>query len=102
MTGVPVEGDALSRWLGGEGRASLDGITGEALDVVGIIDRTLTVRYVNWTVPALTRDDVIGKCVLDLVPPGYQEIARETYLQVLRTGQGTRFETMYAVGESLL
>ncbi|MES1208610.1 MAG: PAS domain-containing protein [Pseudomonadota bacterium] len=101
MTGMPVEGDALSRWLVGEGRASLDGITGEALDVVGIIDRALTVRYVNWTGPALTRDAVIGKSVLDLVPPGYQEIARETYLQVLRTGQGTRFETMYADGESV-
>ena len=101
MTGVPGEGDALSRWLGAEGRASLDGITSEAPDVVGIIDPGLTIRYVNWTTPALTRDAVIGTCVLDLVPPDYQEIARDTYLQVLRTGQGTRFETMYASDASV-
>jgi two-component system cell cycle sensor histidine kinase/response regulator CckA len=102
MSGVAVEGDALSRWLVGAGRESLDGITGEALDIVGIIDPALTLRYVNWTLPALTRDEIIGKSVLDLVPPGYKEIARETYLQVLRTGQRTRFETMYADGQSLL
>jgi hypothetical protein len=45
---VSAEGDTLSRWLAGDGRATLDGIAGEALDVIGVIDRSLTIRYVNW------------------------------------------------------
>ncbi|HVT07270.1 MAG TPA: PAS domain-containing protein [Polyangia bacterium] len=102
MSGVPVEGDALSRWLMGEGRESLDGITGEARDVIAIIDRDLTLRYINWTMPASLREEIVGKSVLDLFPVGYKEIGRETYHQVLRTGQRTQFETMYAHGPSLL
>ena len=97
-----IEGDALSRWLVGDGRAALEGITGEALDVIGVIDRSLTVRYLNWTLPGLTREGVVGKSVLDLVPNNYREIARETYTEALRTGSRTRFETMYADGENLL
>ena len=102
MDGVVSEGDALSRWLAGDGRAALDGITGEALDVIGVIDRSLTVRYLNWTVPGLTRETIIGNSVLDLVPQGYRELARATYTEALRTGAGARFETMYADGENLL
>jgi len=102
MVGPGAEGDTLSRWLVGDGRAAIDAIAGEALDVIGVIDRSLTVRYVNWTHPGLTRDSVVGNSVLELVPQGYREIARETYTRVLRTGAGARFETMYADGESLL
>jgi PAS domain S-box-containing protein len=102
MDGVASEGDALSRWLAGDGRAALDGITGEALDVIGVIDRSLTVRYLNWTVQGLTREGIIGHSVLDLVPQGYRELARATYTEALRTGAGARFETMYADGENLL
>ena len=96
-----VEADALSRWLEDEGRATLDFITGEALDVIGVMDRQLTVRYLNWTIPGLTRESIIGNSVLDLVPPAYRETARETYTEALRTGTGGHFETMYADGDTL-
>jgi PAS domain S-box-containing protein len=89
------EGDVLDRWLRGEGLATLDGLTGEALDVVGVVDRDLVVRYVNWTAKGLTREGVIGNSVLDLAPPGYVDLSRAAYEEVLRTGVGTRFETMY-------
>ncbi len=95
-------GDPLSRWLAGDGRAALDGITGEALDVIGVIDRNLIVRYLNWTVPGLTLESVIGASVLELVPSGYRDIARDTYSRVLRTGKGARFETIYAEGDDFL
>ncbi len=91
-----MAGDSLSRWVTGDGQRILDVLMGEALDVVGIVDPELDVRYVNWTVPGLTREAVVGKSVLDLVPPGYRDIARDTYTAVLRTGAGTRFETIYA------
>src|SRR5688500_7891063 len=90
-----LQNEHLARWLSGEGLAALDAITGEADDIIGVMDRSLTVRYVNRTVPGLTREMVIGQSVLALVPPGYQDKARNVYTEVLRTGVGTRFETMY-------
>lgn len=98
-----VDGDSpLSRWLAGEGLATLDVITGAAMDVIGVMDRELIVRYLNWTTPGLTREGVIGKSVFELVPPDYREMARDTYTSVLATGKNTRFETMYKAGETVL
>jgi PAS domain S-box-containing protein len=99
MSGARAEADPLSHWLTSDGRRVLDVITGESIDVVGVVDPELTIRYVNWTVPGLTREVVVGNNVLDLVPPGYRDIARDTYTTVLRTGTGTRFETIYSDAE---
>ena len=95
-------GDPLSRWLDGPGLAALDAITGSALDVVGVIDRTLTVRYLNWTAPGLTREGVIGTSVLDLAPPDFREKARDTYERVLTTGVGARLEMLFRSHDSVL
>ena len=95
-------GDALSRWLSGAGLAALDGITGSALDVIGVIDRTLTVRYLNWTAPGLTREGVIGTSVLDLAPPDFREKAREAYEEVLATGIAKRLEMLFRNDENVL
>src|SRR3954468_5400103 len=95
-------GDALSRWLAGPGLAALDGIAGNALDVIGVIDRTLTVRYLNWTAPGLTREGVIGTSVLDLAPPDYRERARDAYERVLATGIGTRLEMLFRSHDNVL
>ncbi len=97
-----AEDDPLSQWLSGAGLAALDAITGGALDIVGVMDRELRVRYLNWTIPGLDRGSIIGGSVLDLVPPDYREIARETYQKVLDDGQGTRFETIYKDGDGFL
>jgi two-component system, cell cycle sensor histidine kinase and response regulator CckA len=93
--GSARDGDVLDRWLSGEGLATLDHLTGEALDVVGVVDRELVVRYVNWTAPGLTREGVVGGNVVDIVPPDYRDLSREVYQRVLRTGVGARFETNY-------
>src|SRR6186713_2563247 len=95
-------GDPLSRWLAGPGLAALDVITGNALDVIGVIDRSLTVRYLNWTAPGLTREGVIGTSVLDLAPPDYREKARDTYEQVLATGVGSRLEMLFRGQDNVL
>jgi PAS domain S-box-containing protein len=103
MSEARVEGgDALSRWLAGPGLAALDGITGNALDVVGVIDRALTVRYLNWAAPGLTREGVIGTSVLDLAPANFQDKARATYEQVLATGVGTRMEMLFRNDDNVL
>jgi PAS domain S-box-containing protein len=85
----------LSRWLASAGVATLDAILAQAPDVVGIMDPTLTIRYLNWTAPGLTRERLVGGSVLDLVPPAYREISQKAYLQVLETGEPTHFETLY-------
>ena len=61
MPGGEIDDDPLSRWLSGDGLTALDAITGEALDIVGVMDRQLTMRYVNWTAPGLTRESVVGR-----------------------------------------
>jgi two-component system cell cycle sensor histidine kinase/response regulator CckA len=102
MSGHPGDADVLSRWLAGDSGETLDGLLGHALDVVGVMDRELTIRYLNWTTPGLTRESVVGKSVLDLVPPGYRETARQVYTRVLETGAADRFETIYQNGDSAL
>lgn len=96
------EGDLLDRWLSGEPRAALESLAAEAADVIGIMDRELIVRYVNWTAPGLTREGVIGSTVFNLVPPAYTEIAREAFSTVLRTGVCASFETMFASTSGVL
>jgi PAS domain S-box-containing protein len=100
--GRPEDGDALSRWLAGAGLETLDGITGTALDVIGVVDRQLRVRYLNWAAAGLTREGVIGRSVLDLAPPDYVDMARDTYIKVLATGIGSRFEIMYRSNDDVL
>jgi two-component system, cell cycle sensor histidine kinase and response regulator CckA len=97
----PASGDALSRWLSGDGLAALDALTAEALDFIAILDRKLTVRYVNRTVPHLTREQIVGRGMLDLVPPDYREVSRAVYTKVLETGISTHIETMYKDGDDL-
>jgi len=97
-----IDDDPLSRWLRGDGLAALDGITGEALDIVGVMDRQLTVRYVNWTAPSLTREGIVGRSVFELIAPEYHELTRRTYTEVLETGVGARFETMYRSSDGVL
>jgi two-component system, cell cycle sensor histidine kinase and response regulator CckA len=95
MSGGRAERDLLARWLTGEGLATLDAIVRESPDVIGVLDPDLRIRYVNWTGPSLTREGVLGRSVIELTPPEHRELARDTYQRVLRTGVGTRFETMY-------
>ena len=87
--------DPWSRWLAGGGLEAIDAIASEALDVIGIMDQQLTLRYINWTGPSVTRAGILGRSVLELVPPDHLELARSTYRRVLESGVGTRFETMY-------
>jgi two-component system cell cycle sensor histidine kinase/response regulator CckA len=95
MGGARREPDVLDRWLSGEGLATLDALTRGAPEVLGVTDRDFIVRYVNWTAPGLARADTIGYSVFNLVPPGYQEVARECFERVLRTGTMASFETMF-------
>src|SRR5207237_747722 len=93
--------DPISRWLAGDGLSALDGVTAAALDIIGVFDRKLRLRYVNWTGPGMTREEALGRHALDLVAPDYRKIALDAYTSVLRTGVGTRFEVMCRAGDDV-
>jgi two-component system cell cycle sensor histidine kinase/response regulator CckA len=96
-----IQNEPLDRWLHGDGLAALEGITGKALDVIGVVDRDLRIRYLNWTAEGLRREDMVGGDAIDLAPPDYREIAAETYRGVLRSGEGARFDIVSEVGETV-
>lgn len=102
MSGGERGSDGLDVWLSGEGRAALEGIFEGCPDVIGVLDRELKIRHVNWAAPGLTREGLVGLSVLELVPPEYQRTAREVYTRVLETGVPERFETMYADPSGLM
>jgi PAS domain S-box-containing protein len=103
MSGARAEdGDALSCWLAGPGLEAVHGILGSAMDVLGVLDRQLTIRYLNWTAAGLKREDVVGLSVLDLAPPDHRELALSTYRKVLATGVSERFEMMYRNAAGIL
>jgi PAS domain S-box-containing protein len=101
MHGGKGDGDPISRWLEGGGPHSLDVLTGEALDIIGFCDRELTLRYINRTGPGMTRENAVGCNVIDMLAPESRQTAREVYTNVLQTGQGARFETMYRDGDDV-
>jgi PAS domain S-box-containing protein len=94
--------DALSRWLAADGLRVLDGLMAHALDVVGVLDAELRVRYLNWTAAGLKREDVLGQSVFALVPPEHYEVTRATYERVLATGVGEHFETIYQAEQGVM
>lgn len=102
MEGAVPREDALERWLRGEGLAALDGITGGALDVIVVVDRALQVRWLNWTGPGLTRERAVGMSALDLMPPGYRDIAHEVLVRTLSRGVGESFETLYRTEQGVM
>lgn len=72
------------------------------MDVIGVLDRDLTIRYLNWAAAGLERENLVGLSVLDLAPPDYKELAETTYRRVLATGQRERFEMMYSDAKGIL
>jgi PAS domain S-box-containing protein len=95
------EGDALSRWLSDQSWALLDTLLGEAHDIVAVVDHELTLRYINYTGPSVTREGVIGGDILALAPPDFRDMARTTYQKVLETGVAGRFDSMYHDGKNI-
>jgi len=88
--------------LSDDALAALDAIAGESPDVLGIVDRELIIRYVNWVAPGLTIEAVVGHSVFNLVPPEYARAARDAFEKVLHTGSASSFETMYGTPNGLI
>lgn len=94
--------DALGRWLAQGGRKAMDFAVGGLSVVLGVMDRNLRVRYINWTVPGLTPEGILGTDVLQLTPPEYQSTAREHYRKALDEGASSQFEIIYDDGGEVM
>jgi two-component system, cell cycle sensor histidine kinase and response regulator CckA len=101
MTGLPAADDLLARWLAGERLAALDDLTGEAQDYILVLDRELTVRYINRADRGLPRENLVGRNILELVRQDSREKSRNAYADVLRTGNAARFEAIYKDSDEL-
>jgi PAS domain S-box-containing protein len=59
-----------------------------------LLDPDLTIRSINRTL-ALTRDQVVGRSVLDFVPSAAREHARGALLEVIASGKATEYGSDY-------
>lgn len=62
-----------------------------------LLDTNYKIQFVNYTVPDLTVDQVIGKSVLDFVPVDDSQIAVDCFDRVRHSGNSDRYETKYIV-----
>ncbi len=70
-------------------------LTEHSPDHMMLLDRELRIQSINHTVPDLKKEDVIGKSVLDFVPPKYHRDVGDSIRSVFETAEWGRFETEY-------
>ncbi|MFH1723866.1 MAG: PAS domain S-box protein [Elusimicrobiota bacterium] len=64
-------------------------------DHIMLLDKDFRIRFINRTVPDLTKEEVIGRSNFDFIPPAYERVARECYKRVLKTGMPDSYSTEY-------
>ena len=74
-------------------------LTDNSPDHIMLLDTDHTIRFINHTVPDLTKEQVIGKSILDFMPSDYHQMALECFERVIQSCKPDRFETMYFTGE---
>ncbi len=86
--------DTLGKWLRDGGLATLDRFVGGSKEAIGVIDTGYILRYVNWTVPGISRGSMVGQSVFSMLPPSYEGEARACFDRVLSSGEPDQFETI--------
>ena len=61
-------------------------------DFIALVDRDLTITYLNQSVSNLNPQDMFGTSLLDYIQPEFHELVRERNDAVFATGETTRFE----------
>ena len=59
-----------------------------------IVGKDHNIEYINYPVPGLKHEDVVGRCVYDFVQPEYHDTARKTIESVFATGEPGNFESI--------
>lgn len=68
-------------------------------DNIMLLGRDLRIRFINWTVPELTVEQVIGTLPYDYAPPSERERLRELHQSVLDGGPPARLETEFVAND---
>jgi PAS domain S-box-containing protein len=68
-------------------------------DNIIVLDRDERIRFINWTVPDLTVDQVLGTLPYDYVPPSHRERLRACYQGVLASGAERRVTIEYVADD---
>jgi PAS domain S-box-containing protein len=76
-----------------ESEAKWRSITENSPDHILMMDKDAKILFINYTVPDLTVDEVIGKSYYDFVQEEFKEIQRKYLKEVMETGKPRRFET---------
>jgi len=64
----------------------------EAPDIIFTVDRNRRILYINKVPSGITREESIGKDVLDYVSPEYHNIVKNTIEKVFQTGEPDFYE----------
>ena len=70
-------------------------ITKYTPDHILMMDKDAKILFINYTVPDLSIDEVIGMSIFDFVQKEYQELQRNVYDKILNNGEPRQFETGY-------
>ena len=65
-----------------------------------LIDLDFNIQFINFTVPDLTKEEVIGKSSLDFVPPDQQHVAIDCFKKVIKSSKPDGYEIKYITAES--
>jgi two-component system, cell cycle sensor histidine kinase and response regulator CckA len=80
---------------GPEMHATTLAIADSLADNIMVFDREGRIEYINWTVPDLTPEQVIGTPVFQYVPAGSRANIERCLARVLESGEPDRYETEY-------
>jgi two-component system nitrate/nitrite sensor histidine kinase NarX len=70
-------------------------ITEHSPDYISLLDRDANIRFVNHTIPGLTKAEVIGTSFYDYALPEFRRRTQECFERVLRSSNPDRFESVY-------
>jgi two-component system, cell cycle sensor histidine kinase and response regulator CckA len=79
-----------------------EAIVAHSTDSIMLLEVDGRIRFINRTAPGLTQADVIGKSVYTFVSEDQHAEMRRCFAQVLATGQGDRYESVFHVGPDLV
>jgi PAS domain S-box-containing protein len=74
---------------------NLRALAAQIPDNIMLLDEEERIRFINWTVPDVDPERVLGTQPYDYIPEQQRERTRAAYRHVLTTGEHRRIETIY-------
>ena len=65
-----------------------------APNIIMLVDHDRNIQFINYVVPGLTVEDVVGKSIYDFIPAEFQETVKEVVDKVFQNGETAIYETM--------